>query len=123
MKELRFSIQCGASNRKALIDRRCSQCTVDNTNVELDELSSRSPAGRSLSIGSTQHQTLNKTRSTETDKFDRLLMLASERKNSTNSSTRHRNSPRRDVPLLLVEQDQTTAGRTHQVRFSTNTGK
>ncbi|CAF3684513.1 unnamed protein product [Rotaria sp. Silwood1] len=35
IKELRFSIQCGASNRKALIARRCSQCTVDNDDIEL----------------------------------------------------------------------------------------
>jgi hypothetical protein len=159
MKELRFSIQCGASNRKALIARRCSQCTVDNGNIELDELGSHpqsmhsSHSNRSLSSGSvtyaahfqTPKTRLTVERSSDTDKFDTLLMLAAERTSAPASrrkrqssenhhrhhqrSARHQStSPqRKDVPLLIVEQHhQQHHHQSHQrsphVRFTTRTG-
>jgi len=151
MKELRFSIQCGAPNRKALMTRRCSQCTIDHGNIEMDEISSHqqsvrssSHSNRSLSSASANfpsHLQLPKRRSTvertsDANKFDTLLMLAAERTSQSesrrkrhsgttdSSSRRHLSvSPqRRDVPLLLVEQQGATnhrgSVRSQQVRFS-----
>lgn len=156
MKELRFSIQCGAPNRKALMTRRCSQCTIDHGNIEMDEISSHqqsvrssSHSNRSLSSASANfpsHLQLPKRRSTaertsDANKFDTLLMLAAERTSQSesrrkrhsgttdSSSRRHLSvSPqRRDVPLLLVEQQGATnhrgSVRSQQVRFSSASGR
>jgi hypothetical protein len=154
MKELRFSIQCGASNRKALVVRRCSQCTIDNVNIELDDISSHpqslhsSHSNRSLSSTSgnlpmtnylqTSKHRLTLERTSDTDKFDTLLMLAAERTNqsearrkrSVNERNAHRyqrhfsaSPQRKDVPLLLIEQQSSNHVahvRAHQVRFSSN---
>lgn len=152
MKELRFSIQCGASNRKALVTRRCSQCTIPNDDIELpdypptsqqQQLLHHSHSNRSSSSVST-NLPISKRRSpverpSDADKFDTLLMLAAERTNyldtrrkhlsQDNHHRKHRHassSPqRKDVPLVLVEQhpfNPESSLRSHQVRFSTNTG-
>lgn len=156
MKELRFSIQCGASNRKALVTRRCSQCTTPNDDIELHEYPSSSQqqqqqqllhhshSNRSSSSVSTNIQTSKRRspveRPSDADKFDTLLMLAAERTNYLDTRRKHlshddhlhrkyrhaSSSPqRKDVPLVLVEQhpfNQDPNLRSHQVRFSTNTG-
>lgn len=131
IKELRFSIQCGASNRKALTARRCSQCTLDHGEAELCALTvpqshpqqhfparRHSPSNRSLSSVSvnsptgfptSKHRTTN-DRTSELDKFDTLLMLAAERTNHlekrSKSAQRHcsSSSQRKDIPLVLIEQ-------------------
>lgn len=149
MKELRFSIQCGASNRKALVARRCSQCTIPNDDIELNELphqhqllrhshSNRSSSSTSASLQPPKHRPALE-RTSDADKFDTLLMLAAERtsyldtrrKNSYNDAhnRKHRHlsaSPqRKDVPLVLIEQQDFNhegSVRSHQVRFSSNTG-
>jgi hypothetical protein len=152
MKELRFSIQCGASNRKALVARRCSQCTTENDDVELNELpqqnqithptySNRSSSSASGHLQAPRHRSTTE-RTSDTDKFDTLLMLAAERTNYLDSRRKnyhesrhhrkHRNlssSPqRKDIPLVLIEQQSSPSNhesmtRLHQVRFSTNAGK
>jgi hypothetical protein len=90
MKELRFSIQCGASNRKALATRRCSQCTLDHDDIELNEIPQQNQLLHSThsnrsSIVSVNLQTPKyrptTERTSDTDKFDTLLMLAAERTN------------------------------------------
>ena len=153
MKELRFSIQCGASNRKALVTRRCSQCTVPNDDLELNEypqqhqLIRRSHSNRSSSSVSTNIQPSKRRsaveRTSDADKFDTLLMLAAERTNYLDTRRKHlshdnhhhhrkhrhlsSSPPRKDVPLVLIEQDTYNKPennpRSHQVRFSNNTGK
>jgi len=151
MKELRFSIQCGASNRKALIARRCSQCTNENDDIELNEIPQEnelihhSLSNRSSSSLSGHLQTSKRRptieRTSDTDKFDTLLMLAAERTNYLDTrrknylnETHHRkhrhlsSSPqRKDIPLVLIEQQSSSNhesnARSHQVRFSTNAGK
>lgn len=153
MKELRFSIQCGASNRKALVTRRCSQCTVPNDDLELNEypqqhqLIRRSHSNRSSSSVSTNIQPSKRRspveRTSDADKFDTLLMLAAERTNYLDTRRKHlshdnhhhhrkhrhlsSSPPRKDVPLVLIEQDTynnpESSLRSHQVRFSNNTGK
>ncbi|CAF4366273.1 unnamed protein product, partial [Adineta steineri] len=93
MKELRFSIQCGASNRKALVARRCSQCTIENDDVELNEIppqnqllphihSRRSLSATSDNCPNTSQNSKRRTtveRTSDSDKFNTLLMLAAER--------------------------------------------
>ncbi|CAF0743263.1 unnamed protein product [Adineta steineri] len=135
MKELRFSIQCGASNRKALVARRCSQCTIDNDDVELNEIppqnqllphihSRRSLSATSDNCPNTLQNSKRRTtveRTSDSDKFNTLLMLAAERTtyldtrrkkyfNDTHVTRKHRHlstSPqRKDVPLVLVEQQE-----------------
>ncbi|CAF2895654.1 unnamed protein product [Rotaria sp. Silwood2] len=132
IKELRFSIQCGASNRKALVARRCSQCTVDDDDVELNEIpqtnqllhrthSNRSSSSISVNTGSNLQVPKRRTtteRTAESDKFDTLLMLAAERTNyldnrrkkyfhDSHIDRKHRHlsaSPqRKDIPLVLIE--------------------
>ncbi|CAF1120253.1 unnamed protein product [Rotaria sordida] len=154
VKELRFSIQCGASNRKALVARRCSQCTVDNDDMELNEIpqsnqllhrshSNRSSSSISGNTGSNLQvpkRRLTTERSSDSDKFDTLLMLATERTNyldnrrkryfyDPHTDRKHRHvsgSPqRKDIPLVLVEKhgsssDHEANVRPHQVHFSTN---
>jgi hypothetical protein len=148
VKELRFSIQCGASNRKALVARRCSQCTIENDNIELDEIpqqnqllhrtfSNRSSSSLPGHLQAPKHRTKFEQTS-DSDKFDTLLMLAAERTNYLDTrrknyynetrSHKHRNlssSPeRKDIPLVLIEQQSPSNHesklRSHQVRFSTN---
>ena len=71
-------------------------------------------------------------RTSDLDKFDTLLMLATERTNRRKRFSNERNtyrhsshSPqRKDVPLLLIEQQEfnhLSNARTQQVRFSTDT--
>jgi hypothetical protein len=147
MKELRFSIQCGASNRKALVARRCSQCTADNDELELNDLPQQNqitqhhrPSNRSSSssvnLQTSKHRpTLERT--SDTDKFGTLLMLAAERTNYLDTrrkniydERKHRHlsvSPqRKDIPLVLVEQQasnhEPNRRSHHQVRFTSNTG-
>ncbi|CAF5111464.1 unnamed protein product [Rotaria sp. Silwood1] len=133
IKELRFSIQCGASNRKALIARRCSQCTVDNDDIELNEIpqanqllhrthSNRSSSSISANTTGSNLQVSKRRTTTErtgdSDKFDTLLMLAAERTNyldnrrkkyfyDSHIDRKHRHlssSPqRKDIPLVLIE--------------------
>jgi hypothetical protein len=150
MKELRFSIQCGASNRKALVSRRCSQCTIDNNDIELDEIPqeqqsyrdthiNRSLSSTSINLEVPKHRPVTE-RTSDSDKFDTLLMLAADRThhldrrrkkylNDSNTVRRHRHSSaspqRKDVPLLLIEQKEfnhVPSVRSHQVHFSTNAG-
>ncbi len=119
MKELRFSIQCGASNRKALIARRCSQCTLDNNEVELNEIPQQNqlldhPHSNRSSLSIPTNIQTSRRRSTiertsDADKFDTLLMLAAERTNRLDAHRKQQRfsstSPqRRTVPLILVEQ-------------------
>ena len=151
MKELRFSIQCGAPNRKALVARRCSQCTNENDDMELKEIPQqnqsirRTYSNRSSSSLSSHLQAPKRSstfeRTSDADKFDTLLMLATERtnyldtrrKNPSNEARRHKHrnasfSPsRKDVPLVLIEQQSPSSNhesnlRSHQVRFSTHAG-
>ncbi|CAF1512058.1 unnamed protein product [Rotaria sp. Silwood1] len=133
IKELRFSIQCGASNRKALIARRCSQCTIDNDDIELNEIpqanqllhrthSNRSSSSISANTTGSNLQVSKRRTTTErtgdSDKFDTLLMLAAERTNyldnrrkkyfyDSHIDRKHRHlssSPqRKDIPLVLIE--------------------
>jgi len=155
VKELRFSIQCGASNRKALVTRRCSQCTVDNDDVELNEIpsqkqllphshSDRSSISTSANFASNSQTPKRRTtveRTSDSDKFNTLLMLAAERTNyldtrrkkyftDSHVSRKHRHvsaSPqRKDIPLVLVEQQTSnhqSSVRSHQVRFTSNAGR
>lgn len=145
MKELRFSIQCGASNRKALISRRCSQCVTDTIEAQPATTaqahrhshlpSHRHSPGRRSSIGSnnvnTSLQSLRHEpkaeRTSDLDKFDTLLMLAAER--TSRHEARHRHSQncsptavqRKPVPLLIVEQEpsnHTAQTRSQYVRFT-----
>jgi len=121
MKELRFSIQCGASNRKALKPRRCSQCKLDQIDTELDTITQqricRSQSNRSSSTASGHFGTTLQPpkhratieRTSDLDKFDTLLMLAAERTNRLDAHRKQQRfsstSPqRRTVPLILVEQ-------------------
>jgi len=150
MKELRFSIQCGASNRKALIARRCSQCTLDNNEIELNEIPQQNqlldhPHSNRSSLSIPTNIQTSRRRSTiertsDADKFDTLLMLAAERTNyldarrkncftdtRNNRKQRHLSVPpqRKDIPLVLIEQqalNHESNARSHQVRFSSNTG-
>lgn len=150
MKELRFSIQCGASNRKALVARRCSQCTMDNDDDdEQNEISqqnqlitcstSLTPANAESHIQSPRRRP-TADRQNDSDKFETLLMLAAERTNyldhrrkkyfhETHHERKRRHlssSPqRKDIPLVLIEKqvsNQESNLRPHQVRFSTNEG-
>jgi hypothetical protein len=146
MKELRFSIQCGASNRKALVARRCSQCSNENNEIELNEiplqhqLIHRSLSTTSVNLQTPKHR-VNVERTSDANKFDTLLMLASERTNyldarrkkyftdphNDNKKRRYLSlSPqRKDVPLVLIEQqtlNHASNVRSHQVRFSANAG-
>ncbi len=151
MKELRFSIQCGASNRKALIARRCSQCAMDNDEHELNEISqqnqllpyppsNRSSSSLSVNLQAPKHRS-TQDRTSDTDKFDTLLMLAADRTNyldtrrknhtpdSHQNHRKHRHSSqssqRKDIPLVLIEQQAANHEpnpRSQQVRFSTNAG-
>ncbi|CAF3034688.1 unnamed protein product [Rotaria socialis] len=110
LKEVRFSIQCGASNRKALVTRRCSQCEHDADPCTL----AHHPHRRSSSLASVNFGRTSKTRTTiektpELDKFDTVLMLATEQRNHSDSySRRHHSSMRsqrkKSPSLLLVEQ-------------------
>lgn len=86
--------------------------------MELDELSANLQ-NKQISSSNTM---LNKSRLSDNEKFDRLLMIAAERKNSSSSITRNRQGQKKDVPLLLIEQDQSSRMRSQQVRFSTGPG-
>ncbi len=151
MKELRFSIQCGASNRKALVGRRCSQCINDNDEIELNEIpqqnqllhhsfSNRSSSSVSANVQAPRHRSTSE-RTSDTDKFDTLLMLAAERTNyldarrknllnerGNSRKRRHLSVPpqRKDIPLVLIEQQalnhEPNVRSHHQVRFSSNAG-
>lgn len=150
MKELRFSIQCGASNRKALVARRCSQCTIDNNEIELNEIPQQNPllhrssSATSVNCGSHSQTPKHRTpveRTSESNKFDTLIMLASERTNyldtrrkryfnDSHMDRKHRHlsvSPqRKDIPLVLIEQqalNHVSNVRSHQVRFSKTSGR
>ena len=102
--------------------------------------SNRSLSSSSFNFAShlqTSKRRLTVERPSDAEKFDTLLMLAAERTNhhetrrkrhlnEINNRRRSSTSPqRKDVPLLLVEQQ----GTNHvtylrpQVRFSTNTGR
>lgn len=124
VKELRFSVQCGASNRKALLARRCSQCTIDRIDTELQTMpnttalqrrshSHRSSSSQSINLGANLHPTKYRTtieRTSDLDKFDTLLMLASESSNRLDKNRKQirvtSGSPsRKSVPLLLVESE------------------
>ena len=153
VKELRFSIQCGASNRKALVARRCSQCTLDHGEAELCALTvpqshpqqllqarRRSPSNRSLSSVSvnsptgfptSRHRTTN-DRTGDLDKFDTLLMLAAERTNHLDKRSKSAqrycssSSQRKGVPLVLIEQqtgNHASNLRPSHVRFLASPGK
>ncbi|CAF3943845.1 unnamed protein product, partial [Adineta steineri] len=132
---LRFSIQCGASNRKALITRRCSQCIHDQPEAEPVAIpnqhrhpscSHRSSSG-SMNFTSTlqpplRHRTTVE-RTSDLDKFDTLLMLAAERTSrldSRNKQQQHHHSPtssqKRAVPLLIIEQQ--ASNHTPRIRAS-----
>ncbi|CAF3618281.1 unnamed protein product [Adineta steineri] len=136
LKELRFSIQCGASNRKALITRRCSQCIHDQPEAEPVAIpnqhrhpscSHRSSSG-SMNFTSTlqpplRHRTTIE-RTSDLDKFDTLLMLAAERTSRLDSRNKqqqqHHHSPtssqKRAVPLLIIEQQ--TSNHVPRIRAS-----
>lgn len=117
-KEVRFSVQCGASNRKSLATRRCSQCKGEPNDTELYPVGlqhrRRSVNSRSSSAGSDNYGNPSKPRTTtektpELDKFDTVLMLASEQKNHTVSCNKqHRcstkSSGRKSGSLLIVEE-------------------
>jgi hypothetical protein len=152
LKELRFSVQCGASNRKALVGRRCSQCALDNDVIEPNEIpqqnqllhhthSNRSSSSVSVNLQAPKQRSITE-RASDTDKFDTLLMLAAERTNyldirRKNLLNERRNSrkqrhlsaspQRKDIPLVLIEQqalnhEPNVRSHHHQVRFSSNTG-
>ena len=122
MKELRFSLQCGSSNRKALVTRRCSQCTIDHIDPELTPIPinysrRRSYSNRSSSITSLQPIKRRTTieRTSDMDKFDTLLMLAAERSNHVDARRKQQRQrfssappSRRTMPLLLIESQQSS---------------
>jgi hypothetical protein len=141
MKEIRFALQCGASNRKALAARRCSQCTVDHGDKEPTPVttthqyrrrshSNCSSSSASLNLGTTlpplKHRaTLERT--SDSDKFDTLLMLAAER--TSRCDTRRKQQrlsstslQTKNSPLLLVESQKTVnhapSVRSQHVRFT-----
>lgn len=108
---------------------------------DLPQTSDRSSAvSLSTNLQSTRRRSIAE-RSSDADKFDTLLMLAAERTNyldarrknlyNENNHRKHRplsiSPQRKDVPLLLVEQQNSTFQdnpniRAHQVRFSMNQG-
>ncbi|UJR26528.1 hypothetical protein I4U23_007851 [Adineta vaga] len=123
IKELRFSIQCGASNRKALVTRRCSQCVHDHEELEpVTTIQSHHlhPPNSRLSTTSNSFLTTlqplrhrgTSERTSDLDKFDTLLMLAAERtsrhdthnKQQQQSRCSSTSLQRRPVPLLIIEQ-------------------
>jgi hypothetical protein len=126
MKELRFSIQCGASNRKSLATRRCSQCTVDQISTEFPTInqqqlrrrsySNRSSSSASMNFGTSLQSTKHRTTS-DLSKCDTLLMLTAERTNRLD--TLHKlhqryssTSPQlTTLPLILVEQKRSNHAR------------
>jgi hypothetical protein len=144
MKEIRFSLQCGASNRKALAARRCSQCTGDHGHghgdsepmtITTHQLRRRShsncsSSSASITLGTNLQPSKHRTtleRTSDLDKFDTLLMLAAERtsrddtrrKQQRVSSTSVQTKP---LPLLLVESRKTLNHvptiRSQHVRFT-----
>lgn len=124
MKELRFSLQCGASNRKALVSRRCSQCTADHIDTELTPIPINSSRRRSCSNRSSSITSLQPTKrrttleqTSDLDKFDTLLMLAAERSNHIDARRKQQQQrqrfssapqSRRTMPLLLIESQQSS---------------
>lgn len=140
MKEIRFSLQCGASNRKALIARRCSQCTIDHGDTELPPVTAHqhrrrshsncSTSSASMSFGTTLQPLKHRStleRTSDLDKFDTLLMLAAER--TSRSDTRRKQQrlsstslQTKPLPLLLVESQKTSnhvpTVRSQHVRFT-----
>ncbi|CAF0763087.1 unnamed protein product [Adineta ricciae] len=123
IKEFRFSIQCGASNRKALATRRCSQCTNDQEEMEPVTTTGshllHPPSNRSSVASNSYMTTLQPLRhrsalerTSDLDKFDTLLMLAADRTSRHNTHHKdHQHSrcsssslQRRPVPLLIIEQ-------------------
>ena len=140
MKEIRFSLQCGASNRKALAARRCSQCTADHGDAEPTPITAHqlrrrshsncSSSSASITLGTSFQPSRHRTtleRTSDLDKFDTLLMLAAERtsrddtrrKQQRVSSTSTQSKP---MPLLLVESRKTLNHvptiRSQHVRFT-----
>jgi hypothetical protein len=136
VKEFRFSIQCGASNRKSLITRRCSQCTLEQGDHEANALTSepappssdfrhRSISNRSASSASANCSTTRPKTTTErgsdSEKFDTLLMLAAER--NSHQDKRARPSLRRQdsttsqlkmSSLMVMEQPRINQGSSYR---------
>ncbi|CAF1301921.1 unnamed protein product [Rotaria sp. Silwood1] len=121
IKEVRFSIECGASNRKALSTRRCSQCTNDHQDTELNSIpyqyrrrssNSHSPSIASINFGTPLKSPKIRTSiegTSDLDKFDTALMLASEQKDYLDTCNKQqyyssRSSKRKSIPLIIVEQ-------------------
>ncbi len=142
MKEIRFSLQCGASNRKALVPRRCSQCIVDHGDTELTPVtttthqlrrrsqSNCSSSSASMTLGTILQPLKHRStleRTSDLDKFDTLLMLAAERtsRDDTRRKQQRVSSPplqTKPFPLLLVESQKTSnhapTVRSQHVRFT-----
>ncbi|CAF0913490.1 unnamed protein product [Rotaria sordida] len=143
IKEIRFSIQCGAPNRKALSTRRCSQCVHDHHGTELNSIPRqhrrRSCNSHSSSIGSINYEptlkpSKNRTsieQTSDLDKFDNALMVTSEQKNHSNTCNKEqlyssKSSRRKSIPLIIVEQQPSSNHiqqniRSQHVRFLKNT--
>ncbi|CAF0775028.1 unnamed protein product [Rotaria sordida] len=143
IKEIRFSIQCGAPNRKALGTRRCSQCVHDHHGTELNSIPRqhrrRSCNSHSSSIGSINYEptlkpSKNRTsieQTSDLDKFDNALMVTSEQKNHSNTCNKEqlyssKSSRRKSIPLIIVEQQPSSNHiqqniRSQHVRFLKNT--
>jgi len=122
-----------------LIARRCSQCTIDRIDTELQAMnntagqrrsrSHRSSSSQSINLGANLHPSRYRTtieRTSDLDKFDTLLMLASENSiRSEKGRKQHRTSSqsplRKSVPLLLIESEAIASHmpmiRSHHVRF------
>lgn len=145
MKEIRFSVQCGASNRKSLMSRRCSQCISEHDHVDVAvtnalTVASRIHSGshRSLSSASVNvpanflsahRRTTITDRPSDSDKFDTLLMVAAERaaqRDRRSKSVGRLSTAKKPIPLLLIEQDTTNHNeanlRASQVRFLSTPG-
>ncbi|CAF1037266.1 unnamed protein product [Rotaria magnacalcarata] len=137
LKEVRFSIQCGASNRKALSIRRCSQCKSDQNDSDpctlphqrhRRSLNSHSSSLTSVNFGHTSKTRTTTEKTPELDRFDSILMLATEKENHFDSRSRRRQSSTRSQrkkssSLLLIEQQPSNHVhhiQTQQVRFNRN---
>jgi hypothetical protein len=95
----------------------------------------RSSSSASINFGTIVQPSKHRTtadRTSESDKFDTLLMLAAERRNRLDPRQKQQQryasaSPqRKGVPLLLVEQhtsNHVPNVRSQQVRFSTSAGR
>ena len=122
MKEIRFSIQWTASNRKTLVTHHCSQCTTNQINAEHKTRTyqqhccshnNRSLSSVPINFGIKSRSLTHRAsidRTYNSDKFDTLLMLAARRTTLSNARYRQQchlstSSKRKSLPLLFVEQD------------------